>query len=520
MEKKLWLMIISSLVLILTACGDGESTAENESETSAEESGGTLEIAFNAQPPTLDPLATTATATRDISRNIFEQLVSFDSEYGVQPMLAESYEIEDDIVTFKLREGVLFHNGEEMMADDVVASMERWAEMSSQAITFMDGVTFKEVDDYTVEVQVPTPGFIDMFIFADLTQIAAIMPIEVIEGIGTDGLSEYVGTGPYTFNEWSQDQYILLDKFEDYSQPAQEADGLIGKKEASFDQIVFNIVTDASTRVSGISSGQYDIANFIPFDNVEMLEGTESVELSINESSFPGLVFNKEQGVFASKEMRQAVNAALNIDDIMLAAYGNEDLYELRHELMDENQTDWYTDAGADKYNQQDTALAEQLIEESGYDGELIRILTSREYDDYYSMAVSTQSQLQALGLNVELDVYDWATVLERRDDPEAYEIFTTGWAIRPTPVQYPFIESSARWPGWTNSEELDSLIEQIKQTEDVSEVKELSKQFQEEFWDYLPIIKPGNSMDVTALNEELEGFDFVAGPILWNTSK
>lgn len=517
-------IILFAACLIISGCsGNNSSSSEGDSASAKEATaGGTLDFAFNAQPPTIDPLATTATATRDVARNIFEQLVTFDRNMEVQPMLAESFEIDENsnTVTFKLREGVMFHNGEEMTSEDVVASMERWVEKSAQASSFLSGTTFTAEDDYTVVAQLEKTGSIDMFIFADVTQIAAIMPKEVVEAATETGVTEYIGTGPYQFTEWKQDQYIHLTRFEDYANRSEEANGLAGQKNAYADEIYLHIVTDPSTRVTGLQTGEYHIGNFIPYDNAAQLEADPNVENNIQEASFGGLIFNKKEGVFADIKMRQAVASVLNMEDMMTAAYGDEQFFSLNHELMVEEQKAWYTDAGKEQYDQRDPEKAKKLLEEAGYKGEEVRILTSREYEDYYNLAVVAQQQLEEIGMNVKLDVYDWATVLERREDPAAYEIFTSGWALRPTPIQYPFLDSRAEWPGWTNSPEIDRLIEEIQVAKDQEEALALTSELQEEFWNYLPIIKPGNSMEITSYRKsDVAGFDYLVGPILWNVS-
>jgi peptide/nickel transport system substrate-binding protein len=517
-------------LMIISACSAKESTNDatnnstndsSQKEERQEVSGGTLDFAFNAQPPTLDPTKTTATATRDITRNIFEQLVTFDSNFQVKPMLAESYEVneEENTITFKLREGVKFHNGKEMKAEDVIASMEKWAKQASQPKAFLKGITFKADGDYTVIAQLEDIGYIDLFIFADITQIAAIMPKEAVESATENGLTEYIGTGPYKFVEWKQDQYIHLEKFDEYQARSEESNGFAGKKSASVDEIFLHFVTDPSTRVAGLQTGEYDIANFIPYDSAEMLEADPNVENNIHEASFGGLVFNKKQGLFTDIKMRQAVAAALNLEDMMYAAYGDEKFFGLGHALVRKEQTAWYTDAGKEQYDQRDLDKARKLLKEAGYNGEEIRILTSREYDDYYTFAVVAQQQLKEIGMNIKLEVYDWATLLEKRADPSAYEIFTTGWAIRPTPIQYPFMSSKSEWPGWTASDKIDSLMAQIQQAGSQEEALELTAELQEEFWNYLPIVKPGNSVEIISHSSGLSGYDYLVGPILWNIS-
>ncbi|GAA0356281.1 ABC transporter substrate-binding protein [Caldalkalibacillus horti] len=521
-------LLLVLLFLIITACsGTNEESATSDPETNNDSSnegtsfGGTLTFAFNAQPPTLDPTGTTATATRDIARNIFEQLVTFDSNLEVKPMLAESFDVDTEAktVTFQLRQGVKFHNGEEMLADDVVASMEKWAQSSAQANSFLSGISFQADGDYTVVAQLEQSGSLDMFIFADQTQIAAIMPKEIVEAATQTGVSEYIGTGPYQFVDWRSDQHIHLERFEDYQSREEESDGLSGKKMAYADDIYFQFVSDPSTRVTGIQTGEYHIGNFIPFDNAAQLEADPNVTNSIQEASFPGLVFNKRDGVFKDIKLRQAVAAALNMEDMMYAAYGNEDFFTLRHELMLEEQIAWYTDAGKGQYDQRNEEKARELLAEAGYNGEEVRILASREYEDYYSLAVVAQQQLESVGMNVKLEVYDWATVLEKRADPSAYDMFTSGWALRPTPVQYPFLASDAEWPGWTDSPEIDRLIDEIQASTSQEEALALTTELQEEFWNYLPIIKPGNSVEITSHRNEISGFDYLNGPILWNIS-
>src|SRR5699024_5629382 len=150
--------------------------------------------------------------------------------------------------------------------------------------------------------------------------------------------------------------------------------------------------------------------------------------------------FNKKEGLFSDEKARQAVNEALDKEEIMRSSFTDEEFYEMDNGLFHSDQVDWYTDAGKELYNQQDTKKAEELLEEIGYDGEEVVILTSRDYEHHYNAAVATQQQLENIGINTNLDVYDWATLLERRENPEQYDIFYTGFPIVTTPQQYTFL--------------------------------------------------------------------------------
>src|SRR5699024_8843955 len=149
---------------------------------------------------------------------IFEGLMALTSEYESVPMLAESVDQSEDglTYTFNLRQGVLFHNEKEMKADDVVASMERWLEKNPSLDLLFGGSTWEEQDEYTVVLTLEraVTGVLDAL--APTLQAPAIMPKEVIEDADETGVKEFIGTGPFKFVEWSQDQYIHLTKFDDY----------------------------------------------------------------------------------------------------------------------------------------------------------------------------------------------------------------------------------------------------------------------------------------------------------------
>ncbi|GAK04922.1 ABC transporter peptide-binding protein [Geomicrobium sp. JCM 19037] len=161
-------LILSAMTV--AACADPEpenavtgtnEQGDEETPVTTEETENSVSLAWNSQPPTLDPHVTNTNVVRDLARPVFEQLVTFDESYEPIPMLADSFEENEDgsEITFYLREGVLFHNDEEMTADDVVASMEKWQSGGAPAAAMGDS-TWQEVDEYTVKLHVdelPSP---------------------------------------------------------------------------------------------------------------------------------------------------------------------------------------------------------------------------------------------------------------------------------------------------------------------------------------------------------------------------
>ncbi|MEC5423350.1 ABC transporter substrate-binding protein [Virgibacillus sp. C22-A2] len=522
-EKKVVGLLFLLMTLVIMGCSsEGTSstteTNNNDSETTEEvQTGGTLEIAYPTQPQSIDPHQSTAEATRDAARVIYESLVTLNGNYEVIPQLADSYEVSDDNtkITFLLREGITFHNGKDLVAEDVVASMEKWGVNKPE----LGEHEWVAVEDYTVELNLSEPSALIMFFLADQGNMAAIMPKEVAESADSTGATDYIGTGPFEFVEWKQDEVIRFKKFADYQPDSDPADGLGGKKEALVDEINWNFVPDSSTRVNGLMSGQYHFAHMINYDSIPQLESNPQIVVDVWPYGIEGLVFNKKEGLFTDVKARQAVNYALDMDVIMSSAFTGEEFYDLDPSLFLPSQTDWYTEAGIENYNPKDVDKAKELLDEIGYNEEEIVILTSRDYEHHYNAAVATQQLLEEVGMNVKLDVYDWPTLLERRGDSSAYNIFFTGFSTVSTPHQYVFLDSETQWPGWTDNSEIDRLLEEINVAATQEEAKELYSELQQIMWEDLPVINTGKNSRVSGHLENLKGYKNLLGPNFWNVT-
>lgn len=516
-------------VLILFGCSseqpnanDGaESNGDGENEeVSSDVSGGELKVVASDNPSTLDPHVSNVSATVDISRHIFETLVTLDSNYEVVPMLAESVEQSEDgkEYTFHLRKGVKFHNGKEMTADDVVASMNRWMETATTSM-LLEGSTFSAKDDYTVVLQVEQASPLILPVLAKTQYFAAIMPKEVVESADAEGVKEYIGTGPYKFEDWKDAQYVHLTKYEEYQPVDLPASGLSGKKEALVDDIYFEFVSDTATQFAGIQTGQYDIVlNFSP-EYYEQVEEDPNLQSVLSPYGHQVLLFNKNEGtIFSDVKMRQAVNAALDLDAIMLATYAHEDLYSMGPSYAHEDKVMWYSEEGAEFYNQKDTEKAKQLLNEAGYNGEEITIIASREDEQYYNASVVVQEQLKQLGMNVEIEVYDYATLLDRREDPENWDLYIASFVDPSTPVEMTYFKQD--YVNGPEDEKTVELLNAIQTAPSLEEASELWNELHGYLWEYLTVVKMGEGMKLAVTTNKVEGFEFFDGPILWNTSK
>ncbi|AJY75098.1 ABC transporter substrate-binding protein [Paenibacillus beijingensis] len=526
-KMKAALSLLLLVTMILAGCSGKETGgqgAATQAEGSAQEAPAAqdLKIALNAQPTTLDTQMTTAWVTTHVSRNIYETLMVADEHYQIKPMLAESYVVSADAktFTFKLRKGVLFHNGKEMKADDVAASMNRWMKLTTVGKATFGDSKFTKVDDYTVEMKLDKPSGVALQVMTNTNQFAAIMPKEVADTATDSGVKEYIGTGPYKFDEWKQDQFIHLTKFDGYKPLDGEPSGLAGHKEALTTDLYFDFVTDSSTRLAGLQSGQYDVAMELPPDNLAQLKADPDIKTYTSFTGYNPLILNNKKGIFSNVKARQAVAAALDMDAIMKGAYGDPEFYRIDGGIMMKEQSNWYSEAGLENYNQKNKEKAIQLLKEASYNGEPVRLITSRDYEDLYNTCVVIKAQLEEIGMNVDLQTYDWGTVLSKQPNPDAWDFFPTTFSSKTDPTQILYLDSRNGWAGWTNNPIIDKLLDQIRSSSSQEQSKKWFDEVQKEFWTSVPVIKLGDKYALMASGSKVEGFRYFEGPVFWNVKK
>lgn len=524
MARKAKVLVAVGAMAIVAACGSSGDEEQPNGESAAGEptKGGTLEIALNADPTTLDWTYTSAVVTRAVGWNIFEQLFALDEKYVERPMLAEDVTVSEDqlLYTIQLREGVKFHDGSEFDADDVVASLERWGRVSGTgetAFKYIASVTAK--DPQTVEIKLDTVFAPLLTSLADVRQAAIMLPSEVASTASEDALkdSQIIGTGPYQFDKRAQGSRVALKRFEDYSSRTEDWGGLAGAKNAYFDGLNYNIVTDAQGRVNGVQTGQYHFAVNVPQDLYEEVKAIPSVKTYIVKPyAWLAFVFNKGAAPFDDVRLRQAAQYAVNLDEIGSAAVGNKELYELDPSIFFPEQETLHTEEGTELYNKRDVDEAKRLLSEAGYDGTPIRILTTKDYPEFYNAAVALSSQLEAVGFKTKIQVYDWPTVLERREDVTAYDVFTTTSSPSFDPVTMLWMVPGA-WAGFYESAAMDKLLGEWVATTDPDAKEDLLAKMNETVYTEVPEIKGPNLSALYVAGEDVQGYPNWMDTTFWN---
>lgn len=493
--------------------GTGISAAAARAQSEEGVQGGRLSIAIIGEPPTLDEHQTTASVVADVTFPMYETLFTYGEGYEPIPHLVEEYTLSEDGLThtLKLREGVPFHNGEIMSAADVHASVTRWSGISGVGKKLFEVVDeFVEVDDSTVEFRLIQPFGPFLIAFAHNTQACTIHPKSILDAAGDDPLSsddQFIGTGPYYLSERRADAYIRLARFDDYVGRDEPSNGYGGGKYAWVDEIEFLPVPDEAARVAGLQAGDYHIARELSNDQFDLLKDSPGVIAEIRQPATDVVFFlNWRSPLMENLALRQAFQAALNHEAIMTAAFGGEDFFQLDAGWMFP-QTQWHTTAGEDLYDIRDPELAKQKLEEAGYDGTPLRFMTTQEYPTFYDASIIAQQQLEEVGFVIDLQVTDWATIIERRAQEDAWDVFSTAHGFVPDPSQLTLVGQMSIYPGWWDSEESLALADEFMSEPDFETAYATWEDIQRNIYEEVPAIKVGNASDASYYRDNVGGW-------------
>jgi peptide/nickel transport system substrate-binding protein len=397
--------VAAVLALVVAVSLAGASRAEEPKK------GGTLVYASVSGPGTLDPYMASSAVELDVINNIFEGLVTLDANNATRTMLASKAVASDDFktYTFELRKGVKFHNGQEMTSADVKASIERYRRISPNAKN-LDAVDHIETPDpYGVVIALKEPNVVLLDVLKSPIYPLMILPASQKDKPPRD--IDVIGTGPYKLTEWVKDSHLVISTFDDYTADtsAPGRDGYGGRKTVYLDAVRYRFMPEATTRIAALQNGEAQLISAVPNELTARI--TERKDLAIREY-FPQLgsyiIVNSQKGPTANVLIRQAIAAAINVDDIIEGAGG----LNKRNPWMSFPNTPYFLGDAAPTpwYDIKDPAKAKVLAKQAGYNNEKIIIETNSNYQWMRDTMLIVAEQLKAAGFNVDVQVTDWTT--------------------------------------------------------------------------------------------------------------
>jgi peptide/nickel transport system substrate-binding protein len=468
-------------------------------------------------------------STDGVVLSIVEGLVGYRENGTVAPLLAESVTLSDDKLTytFKLRDGVKFHNGASLSSADVLWTWNRYmdpktdwrcaSEYDGRGGLKVESVSAPDAKTFIMKINRPSAIFMDSLARTDCAMTGIIHK----DSVKADGSwDKPIGTGPFKLAEWKRGEYVTLDAFKDYkSPPGDKPDGYVGAKQPKVDVVKFLVVPDPSTVKAGLQSGAIDAAQVTNTDVVE-LKASKTVQVQVPVDAVKhSLLFQTNDPVMKNEKLRQAIAASLDIPQIVAAA--SDGLGQVNNAAVHKTSA-FYSDVQKQAYKY-DPALAQRLLKESGYKGEKIVIYANkRAHVPSYAVAVLAQAMMQAVGINAQIEVLEWATQLDRYNRGN-YQISSFSYSSRLDPALSfeQFAGSKAEQPRkvWDDPQ-AQKLIDESFIESDPAKRQVLFDQLHTLMLKQTPLLVLFNGADSWGVNSRIKGFSVWEGkPRVWETS-
>ncbi len=531
-RKSTILVIILSLFMTLfTGCSSSVSNNDINTDSDVVSEpvfGGEITVAFQSAPDNFDPDHSSSDwVVTAVTNHVYEGLFEFSTNNEAVPQLAKSYTVIDDNKTYDivLREGVKFQDGDEMKAEDVKASMERWFKVNPAGVSIADSLdSIDIINDYEIMVKFNKAyaPFINILASPVSRQKMLVKKKEIVDKFGESIITEHIGTGPFYFEEIVMGQKVVLKKNENYCPVEYEASGLSGKRVAYLDQVTIEFVPEESVRVAGLQSGQFAFVDEVSTDRYSEIENFPNISPTICNFGTIGVVaFNCGKTPFDDVNLRKAVAYAINPTDMATAQVGDNKFWSVDDGSWFKEGTIWYDEtAGEGIYNCQDLEKAKKYVEDSNYNGELITILGVKADLFASSGALVLQNQLKEIGLNVEVQLYDRSTYFDYMQNG-AWNIIISRWSdMNPDPQVFePWTGTDGWITNWDDddSRRMDEIFDRMVSEMDYNKRYEIVKEFYDEYWESVPYIKVFNDKRLYGIQDKLKGYAGYGQPFFWN---
>ena len=499
----------------------------------------TLRATLHADVRNLDPFWTTQTITGIHAIAVYDTLFGVDDDLQPQPQMVGDYEVSEDAkeYTFTLRDGLMFHDGQPVTSEDVIASLQRWGAKDQAGKALMGYVTeLRAVDGRTFKMILSEPyGMVLDSLGKAGTMVPVILPAEDAARSATEQIDSAIGSGPFKMvkEEWVPGSKTVYVKNERYVPRAGKAEGMAGGKMAKVDRVELVWIPDPQTAMQALIAGEIDFLEQPSVDFLPILESSPGVKVATTgrvDSHWGTLRLNHLYPPFDNPKVRQAMYALVNQEDFMASVVGNPEYYRVCYSYITCN-TPYSVPDETGRIADYDPSKVLPMMKEAGYDGSPITVLAAT---DHPTITPGTQVLLNAMrlaGLNVDAQALDWGSVVARRAKREppaqgGWNIFltTSSGTSAANPVVNTWLGSGCDQAnvGWPCDQELEDLRTQFAFSRTNEERMELARKIQARATEVVPYIVWGQWTQPYAFREDkITGIVPITGIVaLWNIEK
>jgi peptide/nickel transport system substrate-binding protein len=482
-----------------------------------------------------DPIWTTATVAINHGYMVWDTLYGIDNALSPKPQMAAGHELSDNDKTWTitLRDGLLWHDNTPVRAIDAATSIQRWwvkDPFGQQLHSLTDEI--KPLDDKRLQIRLKRP--FPQLPYALGAQQCFIMPDRMAQTPASQQIKEFIGSGPFRFiaTEWVSGSKAVYEKFDKYVPRQEPPQYLSGGKIANFNRVEWVVEPDPSTAASALQTGEVDWIEQPLIDLLPMLKQNANLVVETFDplGSLAIIAFNHLYPPFDNPKVLQALLPAVNQKEYMQSVVGEQESLAKYPVGFFTAGSPMANDAGLDVLSgPRDINKAKQLLQESGYKGEPVMLMSPSDQAALQQMAQVTFAMFKAVGLNAQLLTMDWGTLVARRakQDPPSqggWNSFCTSWgglSVSNPGSSYPLRGNGrAGWFGWPTNPDIESLRQQWFDAPDLAAQKNFAQQIQLAAFKNLPFMPTGQYFSPTSYRNDLTGFVKCAQILFWGVRR
>jgi peptide/nickel transport system substrate-binding protein len=497
-----------------------------------------LSVVMHSDLRVIDPIFTTAYITRDHGYMVFDTLLATDSNFRIRPQMAD-WKVSDDQLTytFTLRDGLKWHDGQPVTAEDCVGSLKRWSARDGMGQKLMEFTASLEATDAkTITLKLKEPyAYVLESIGKPSSLVAFMMPKRLAETPPDKPIPEQIGSGPFKFvqAEFQPGIRAVYVKNPDYVPRNEPPNWTSGGKVVKVDRVEWITMADPQTALNALSAGDIDFVERPPWDMLPVLEKDPSLFVhTLDEAGYQTLGrTNFLYPPFNNVKVRRAALLALRQKDVLDALVGDPSYYRLCGAIYG-CESPYATDIGSETLVKGNgMGQAKKLLAESGYDGTPVVIMAPADVGTLKAQPIVAAQLLREAGFKVDVQAIDWQTLVTRRASQKppkegGWNMFFTNLVSQDiaNPIAHIQINAKGRnggWFGWPEDSQLEELRDAFVRAQSLDEQKEIAAEIQARVYDQVIYIPLGQWRVPSAWRKEISGLlEGRATPVFWNVEK